>query len=85
MYMFIYYNLDLSWIYIYIHYRQKIWKNFYFGDFLQFCEVYRVFIYLKYIPLSRYYFGVSLLALNIKLKRKGSKTIISVFSQLDYG
>ena len=42
-------------------------------------------MYLKYIPLSRYYFGVSLLALNIKLKRKGSKTIISVFSQLDYG
>ena len=29
---------------------------FYFSDFLQFCGVCRVFLFLKYIPTSRYYF-----------------------------
>ena len=44
-----------------IHYRQKIWNIFYFIDFLHFCGVCRVFLYLKYILTSRYYFwGVNL-------------------------
>ena len=67
-------------IYIYIHYRQKIWNIFYFiDDFLQFCGMCMVFQNFKYIPTSRYYFGGNLLALNSKINRKGSKTIISVF------
>ena len=41
----------------YIHYRQKIWNNFHLSDFLVFCGVCRVFLYLIYIPRSRYYFG----------------------------
>ena len=35
-------------------------------------------LYLKYISTSRYYFWGSLFPLNSKMKRKGSKTIISV-------
>ena len=70
---------------VYIHYRQKIWNIFGFSDFSQFCGVCIVFLYLKYIPTSRYYFGGSSLALNNKMKSKGSKTIISVYYQLDYG
>ena len=57
----------------------KKWNIFYFSDYLHFCGVCRVFLYLKYIPTSRYYFGGSYLALNSKMKHKGSKTIISVF------
>ena len=38
-----------------------------------------MFLYLKYTPTNRYYFWGSYLALNSKIKRKGSKTIISVF------
>ena len=37
-----------------------------------------VFLYLKYFPTSKYYFWGSYLAFNSKIKRKGSKTIISV-------
>ena len=61
-----------------IHYRQKIWNTFYLIDFLHFCGKCRVFLYLKYIHMSRYYFWGSYLALNSKMKCKGSKTIISV-------
>ena len=43
-------------IYIYIHYRQKIWNIFCFSDFLHFCGWCRVFLYLKYFLPSRYYF-----------------------------
>ena len=39
-----------------IHYRQKIWNNFHSSDFLKFCEVCEVYLYLTYIPTSRYYF-----------------------------
>ena len=62
-----------------IHYRQKIWNIFYFSDFMHFCGVCRVFLYLKYFLTSRRYFWRSWLALNYKMNRKGSKTIISVF------
>ena len=61
-----------------IHYRQKIWNIFYFSDFSHFSGVCMVCLHLKYIPTSRYYFGGSWLALNSKMKRKGSKIIISV-------
>ena len=64
---------------IYIHYRQKIWNIFYFTDFLHFCGVCRLFLYLKYISTRKYYFGGSQFALNSNMKRNGSKTIISVF------
>ena len=40
----------------FIHYRQKIWNIFYLSHFLHFCGVCRVYLYLKYIPTSRYYF-----------------------------
>ena len=54
-------------------------EYFYSSDFLHLCGVRRVFLYLKYIPTSRYYFWGSKLALNNKMKRKGSKTTISVY------
>ena len=63
----------------FLHYRQKIWNIFYFSDFLHFCGVCMAFLYLKYIPTSRYYFWGSLFALNSKMKSKGSKTIMSLF------
>ena len=63
----------------------KIWNIFHYSNFLHFCVVCRVFLYLKYIPVSRYYFWGSKLALNRKMKGKCTRTIISVFSQLDYG
>ena len=65
-----------------IHYRQKIWNIFIFSDFLHFCGVCRLFLYLKYIATGIYYFWGSKLAFNSKMKRKGSKTIISVFSSI---
>ena len=51
----------------------------YLNDFLHFCGVCMVFLYLKYIPTSQYYFWGSQFALNRKMKRKGSKTIMSLF------
>ena len=58
---------------------KKICNIFCIIDFLHFCGLCRVFLYLRYIPTSRYYFWGSWLALNSKMMRKGSKTIISVF------
>ena len=46
---------------------------------MHFCGVCMVFLYLKYIPTSRYYFWGSLFALNSKMKSKGSKTSMSLF------
>ena len=62
-----------------IHYRQKIWNIFYVSDFLHFCAVYRAFLYSRYISTSKYYFWGSWFALNSKMKRDGSKTIVSVY------
>ena len=61
----------------------KIWNIFLFSDFFfHFCGVCRLVMYLKYIATGRYYFWGSKLAFNRKMKRKGSKTIISAFSSL---
>ena len=65
-----------------IHYRQKIWNIFLFGDFLHLCGVCMLFLYLKYIATGRYNFWGSKLAFNSKMKRKGSKAIISAFSSI---
>ena len=66
----------------YIHYRQKIWNIFCFSDFLHICGVCRVFLSLKYIHTSRYYFLGSELAFNSKMKRKGSKPNISALCSI---
>ena len=39
-----------------IHYRQKIWNIFHFSDFVVFCEVCWVYLYLIDIPTNRYNF-----------------------------
>ena len=60
----------------------KIWNIFYFSNFLHICGVCRVFLYLKYIATSRYHFLGSQLAFNSKMKRKGSKPIISALCSI---
>ena len=47
--------LALAFITKHMHYRQKIWNIFYLCDFVHICGVWRVFLYLKYIPTGRYY------------------------------
>ena len=71
-------------IYILIHYRQKIWNIFYFSDFLHFCGMCRVFLYLKYIPPNRYYFWGANKHLAAKGSAKVQKQLFRYFSQSDY-
>ena len=67
-----------------IHYRQTIWIFFSFQRFFLFCGVCRVYLYLVYIPTSRYYFlGINsqpIAKWTTKVKKK-----FGPFSLLDAG
>ena len=63
---------------------KKIEIYIYFFYF--FLQGVQVFLHLKYIPTSRYYFWASYFALNSKIKHTGSQTItLGFFSVLDTG
>ena len=53
----------------------KMWNIFYFCDFFFIFVGVPVFLYLKYITSSKYYFGTSYFVLSSKMKHTGSKTI----------
>ena len=68
----------------FIHYRQKLWNIFHFGDFLHFCGAWRVFLSLKCIPKSRYYFLGDNGQLTAKWTAKGENYDFGLFSVLDF-